>query len=265
MYGYIYKTTNLINGKIYIGQKKADHFLGPDYLGSGFLLHKAINKYKKENFKVEILCECSDKLDLDAKERFYISLYNSQSPEIGYNIVEGGQGGHYMLAEKHHSEKAKEKFETILNTLDIEYFKNFYYTHNTADILKEFSLTVHCYNKLIKYFSLHKTKEQINQIIKNTNLKKYGCTNIFKSESFKQQAKKTKLDKYGDPNYSNREKFKITYYEKYGESGLLGNEVIQLKIKQTLINKYGSLEAYHKEQQKLAVATKQNKENYVEN
>lgn len=35
MYGYIYKTTNLINGKIYIGQKKSEKFLGINYLGSG--------------------------------------------------------------------------------------------------------------------------------------------------------------------------------------------------------------------------------------
>ena len=35
MYGYIYKTTNLVNGKIYIGQKKSDVFLGDKYLGSG--------------------------------------------------------------------------------------------------------------------------------------------------------------------------------------------------------------------------------------
>lgn len=35
MYGYIYKTTNLINGKIYIGQHKANKFLGQSYLGSG--------------------------------------------------------------------------------------------------------------------------------------------------------------------------------------------------------------------------------------
>lgn len=44
----IYKTTNLINGKIYIGQDSKDR---PNYYGSGKLIHRAIKKYGKENFK----------------------------------------------------------------------------------------------------------------------------------------------------------------------------------------------------------------------
>lgn len=44
MIGYIYKTTNLINGKIYIGQKRSKKFLKERYLGSGKILKKAIKK-----------------------------------------------------------------------------------------------------------------------------------------------------------------------------------------------------------------------------
>ena len=55
MIGYIYKTTNLINKKIYIGQHTADKF-DTNYLGSGLLITKAINEYGKANFKVELLC-----------------------------------------------------------------------------------------------------------------------------------------------------------------------------------------------------------------
>ena len=53
-YGYIYKTTNLINGKIYIGQHKSNLF-DSQYKGSGVILRKAFAKYGKENFKVEII------------------------------------------------------------------------------------------------------------------------------------------------------------------------------------------------------------------
>ena len=49
---YIYRTTNLINGKTYIGQHKRRP---GRYFGSGLLLKNAIKKYGKENFKVEIL------------------------------------------------------------------------------------------------------------------------------------------------------------------------------------------------------------------
>ena len=55
-YGYIYKTTNIVNGKIYIGQHKySKNKIDESYLGSGKLLIKAINKYGIENFECVIL------------------------------------------------------------------------------------------------------------------------------------------------------------------------------------------------------------------
>ena len=91
-YGYIYKTTNLVNNKIYIGQHRGA-YLDENYLGSGKLLAAAINKYGKGSFKCELLELCADKTTLDQKEKEYIKKYNSQNNEIGYNISEGGQGG----------------------------------------------------------------------------------------------------------------------------------------------------------------------------
>jgi hypothetical protein len=48
----IYKTTNIVNGKIYIGQDKYDN---PNYLGSGKILQLSFQKYGIENFRKEIL------------------------------------------------------------------------------------------------------------------------------------------------------------------------------------------------------------------
>lgn len=45
MYGYIYKTTNLLNGKIYVGQHKAEKFEPDKYLGSGTIFLEALQKY----------------------------------------------------------------------------------------------------------------------------------------------------------------------------------------------------------------------------
>ena len=56
MYGYIYETTNLINNKKYIGKRTSKKFL-PNYLGSGVLITKAIEKYGKENFTVKLIEE----------------------------------------------------------------------------------------------------------------------------------------------------------------------------------------------------------------
>lgn len=83
----IYKTTNLVNGKIYIGQDSKNN---PEYLGSGKIIKRAILKYGKENFKKEILDFCKDKIQLDEREKYWIKTFNSV--EDGYNISEGGNG-----------------------------------------------------------------------------------------------------------------------------------------------------------------------------
>ena len=90
----IYKTTNLINGKIYIGQ---DTHNNPNYLGSGVLLHLAIKKYGKENFKKEIIDTGYTQDDLNEKEKHWIFFYQSTNKKIGYNLAIGGRGGGYGM------------------------------------------------------------------------------------------------------------------------------------------------------------------------
>lgn len=91
MYGYIYKTTNLINGKIYIGKRRG--VFTQSYKGSGKYLKNAINKYGVENFKVELLEYCDTLKIQNERERYWIKFYNSQNCKIGYNIASGGDGG----------------------------------------------------------------------------------------------------------------------------------------------------------------------------
>ena len=92
MYGYIYKTTNLINGKIYIGQHKSQVF-DRDYHGSGKLIRRAFEKYGIENFKTELLKWCETRSDINTNEKIYIHIYHSDDLEVGYNISKGGDGG----------------------------------------------------------------------------------------------------------------------------------------------------------------------------
>lgn len=92
MYGYIYITTNKINGKIYIGQKKGDY--NESYFGSGVALNKSIIKYGIENFENHVIEWCDTKDILNERERFWIKKYNSfLSLGNGYNISEGGDFG----------------------------------------------------------------------------------------------------------------------------------------------------------------------------
>jgi hypothetical protein len=87
--GEIYKTTNNINGKIYIGyHTKKDS----KYLGSGKHFRNAIKKYGKNNF-TRIIIDYADNIeDLRIKEIFWIDFYDARNPEIGYNISKGGDG-----------------------------------------------------------------------------------------------------------------------------------------------------------------------------
>lgn len=116
----IYKITNLLNGKFYIGQDMKND---PNYFGSGILIKKAIKKYGKKNFKKEILEYCSTKEELDSKEIFYIN--ELKAIDNGYNLSIGGTGGSNFKNKKH-SEETKKKFKQ--NWVERKKENNF--THN---------------------------------------------------------------------------------------------------------------------------------------
>ena len=97
----VYKTTNLINGKIYVGYDTKNN---PKYLGSGVKYLRAEKKYGKENFRKTTIDSDEDFKALLRKEIFWIDFYDARNPTIGYNILEGGWG-HRGL----HSEETKRK------------------------------------------------------------------------------------------------------------------------------------------------------------
>jgi len=97
----IYKATNSINGKSYIGQtakpsiepRKNKHFKNAfkDLTQTHF--YRALRKYGKDNFTWEILCYCNTKEELNQKEIYYIEYFQSMSFQNGYNMTKGGTGG----------------------------------------------------------------------------------------------------------------------------------------------------------------------------
>lgn len=93
-YGYIYITTNKINGKRYIGKKAFDKYLHwCNYLGSGITLKRAIKKYGNENFDTKIIEYCFNEQDACIKEQYWIEQYNAVQSSDFYNIAQGGDGG----------------------------------------------------------------------------------------------------------------------------------------------------------------------------
>ena len=94
--GKIYKYTNLLNGMIYIGQTKQTleqrdkkHL---QQLNDNTYFHRAIQKYGRENFSLELIEENIPYAQLDDKERFYINKFDSfYTTGKGYNLTQGGQ------------------------------------------------------------------------------------------------------------------------------------------------------------------------------
>ena len=90
MFGYVYKTTCLINNKQYIGRKVSDVFLGNKYLGSGLHLKNAIKSYGKDNFVVELLQEYDSFDELVEGEIYWIAFYDAVNSDCFYNHSPGG-------------------------------------------------------------------------------------------------------------------------------------------------------------------------------
>ena len=98
MRGFIYKITNKINGKSYIGQtiqsvKERFYQHCATKCSQAILnmvIHKAINKYGKSNFTIEVIEEV-ESTNLNDRERYWIRYYDSYNN--GYNSTEGGQDG----------------------------------------------------------------------------------------------------------------------------------------------------------------------------
>ncbi len=85
--GYIYLTTCLANGKIYVGRHELNG--QKNYIGSGELFKRAVKKHGKENFKRKILRLCYSLHELRVWEHVHIVKHKSYIRSIGYNIAKG--------------------------------------------------------------------------------------------------------------------------------------------------------------------------------
>lgn len=98
----IYKITNLINRKIYIGQttisinKRWSQHCNKQ---SNTAISKAIKKYGIKNFEIKVLSRANSIDELNHREAYYIKLFNSLSPS-GYNLMSGGKNSLHSVDSK---------------------------------------------------------------------------------------------------------------------------------------------------------------------
>jgi group I intron endonuclease len=122
---FIYKITNQLNGKVYVGktefsiESRWKKHLQCATKKVNRYLYDAINKYGSVNFLITQIEKCNNKDDLNYKEKLWIKEYRSTDKNFGYNMQEGGTGGAQPkeIIEKirskrigfKHSEKTKKK------------------------------------------------------------------------------------------------------------------------------------------------------------
>ena len=118
MFFLIYKTTNKINGKCYVGSHKTKN-LDDGYLGSGKYLIQSIKKHGPENFVREILFQFDNPKDMYAKEAEIVNE-NFLMNENTYNLKIGGFGGFDHInktsTKKQRRIRAKKTYDPKIHT-----------------------------------------------------------------------------------------------------------------------------------------------------
>lgn len=113
-YYFIYKTTNILNGKYYIGMHSTNN-LSDGYLGSGKRLRYSINKYGIENHKREIIEFCESIEELKNKEKEIVNLNEIAKKEC-INIQPGGGGGFTIEQQKENAIKSNQVQKKLRET-----------------------------------------------------------------------------------------------------------------------------------------------------
>jgi group I intron endonuclease len=155
----IYKITNLINDKIYIGKQKSNN---ENYYGSGVLIKRAIKKYGIEKFKKDIIEECFDYDTLNQREIYWINFYKSTEKNIGYNITQGGEFGD-TLTNNPNREAIIEKMRAKAK-LKIGEKNNFYGKHHSDKTKKIIGEKNTRYGKETSFYGKHHSLETIEKL-----------------------------------------------------------------------------------------------------
>ena len=192
----IYKITNIINGKVYIGQStnlkdriKQHESMIKNYNENNNYLRKATKKYGYKNFKIEIIKFCDEK-ELDYYEIYYIDLYKSSDRKFGYNIELGGNINKHLSKEQ--IDKMKKNKKGKLKGKDNPFFGK-KHTEKTKKIISEKQKgNKYCLGRILS----DETKNKIglaNRYNRTKKINQYDLNNNFIKSYFSVGETKRKL------------------------------------------------------------------------
>ena len=164
MYYTIYKVTNIINGKFYIG-KHVTNNLEDGYMGSGKYLKKALNKYGLDNFIKEYLEILDSEEKMNLAEKIYVVL----DSDISYNLCFGGQGG-FSYINRNNITKFKGKTHTEVTKAVLRKKRVLQKTHKFTieDKQKISSGLINKYNTDLEFRNSRKRKQTREEILKRS-------------------------------------------------------------------------------------------------
>jgi group I intron endonuclease len=178
MKGIIYKITNKLNGKVYIGQtiqsfkrrirSHKSHLQSQKHHNE--LLQKAYNKYGWDAFEADVIEVC-DVDDIDARERFWIDRYNATDHDFGYNFETGGN------KLKKHSPSTIRKFilssrgeNNKIQANDVETIKRRLIAGDSlTGIAKDFAVSKSCIYRIKKLQNWEYIAPELNDLLINTD------------------------------------------------------------------------------------------------
>ena len=219
----IYKVTNKVNGKVYIGQsvdigrRWREHMTAKD----GIYFHKAIQKYGVENFEWEVIEQC--KKDLDEREIYWIEYYDSFNK--GYNCTKGGDSGPVLRGEDNPNWKGG-------ISSDPEYSKKLYEANKEQK--KEY-----CKKQYKQWYEINKDKIKEYKEANKEKRKEYN-------KQYYEENKEKMREKVKEYREANKEKIKQQHKQYYQAH----KEELKVKVKQQQKEYYVTNKEKRKEKMK---------------
>lgn len=228
--GYIYKITNIVNNKIYIGQTIRDiQSRWNQHINNAYNendknnhFHNAILKYGENSFSIVIIEECPDEV-LNEREKYWINYYDSYNN--GYNSTLGGEGYQkYTIT----TEEVGKMWDSGLSM---------------SDIAKKLSVSRTVIKSRLELYENYSKEQSIQRGIKNSTIKKYqpvyqwSDVGIFVEyfESGKEAEQKTGFSHSAISQAINKKCLSNGYYWTHGEKPSCKNRIAQYDLQNNFI------------------------------